>query len=963
MTSKAENYQAILRELINKRRFSNLSFDGALEYFCQTLSTALKAERVGIWEWDEAKSTLTALSMWSEREGSMAAGAVLGLDQARSYIEAIQNDYVLVIDDAMRDPCCAELAQDYLPSNGISSLLDCPIHNFGTFTGILCVEHTGPKRQWCDAEKEFAVSIASLVSLTFENRARVVAEAEARRQQRRHEFYTQLAADWYWEVDAQYRMTMFSGPKAPRARDAEALIGKTLWELPNLTPTTMEWAEVKEIFERRDNLHEMIVTSQDPQGNMLYGEISARPVYDDDGVFEGYWGFSRDVTARVRNEIELSSSEKKYRNAARLAHLGTWIWDEIEGRITYCSPELAAIYRTTPEELMARTHARKVKAPSAATGWRPVFEKDLGYVHPEDRERYRRVTQAASRNETGYEIVNRVILDDGSTRVLHERCEPVFDIGGRFIATSGVLLDITEQETRKADLARSKEQLSNLMDNIPGAIYRVKDDDHWTPIYKSAGFDRLFLGPDADNDPHHGGFSYHDVLAASDIARIDAAVAQAIEDGTGYEFEYPVKRLDGSAPVWLFERGRPVLNANGEFELEGILIDVSEKHAAEEALVRSQRLEAVGQLTGGVAHDFNNLLAVILGNLELLKDGDLPAHQLGFIDAALGATMRGAQLTKSMLSFARRARLEPTRFDLNKAITDTQRWLGRTLPENIALNTALAPDLWNIEVDNAGAESLLLNLVLNARDAMPGGGKLTIETANVVVSEDMLEDSREILTKGTYVVLCVSDTGHGIPKEIIHRVFEPFFTTKAAGAGSGLGLSMIQGFIKQSGGSVHVYSEPDIGTTFKIYFKAIAEDTDAQPAERPPTPKAQFEGLHILLAEDEAEVAKIIKMTLERFGCTVLPAASGDEALELFMATPSVDLLLTDIVMPGALMGTHLARALRDLRPDLPVIFMSGYANEAQVHGNGLRPEDIRLSKPVSREALSEALHAVLSQP
>ncbi|GAA6189556.1 ATP-binding protein [Litorivita sp. NS0012-18] len=961
MTSKAEKFQSILRELINKRHFSNLTFDGALEYFCQTLSAAVEAERVGIWEWDGEKSTLTALAMWSAGDGRIEPGAELGLEQARSYIEAIQNDYVLVVDDAMSDPCCAELAQDYLPANGITSLLDCPIHNFGAFTGILCVEHVGPKRKWSEAEREFAISIASLVSLTFENRVRVDAESQAHRQRRRYQFYTELAADWYWELDAHFDIVTFTGVKTPQARETRAVIGKKIWDVPNLTPTAVEWSAVKEIFENRRDLIELIVATQDPQGNVLYGELSARPVYDDDGVFEGYWGLSRDVTARVQSEIDLRSSEKKYRNAARLAHLGTWIWDEIEGRITYCSPELAAIYRTTPEELMARTHARKVKEGTAATGWRPVFEKDLGYIHPEDREGYRRVIETASRNETGYEIVNRVILDDGSTRVLHERCEPVFDIEGRFIATSGVLLDITEQEARKADLARSKEQLSNLMDNIPGAIYRVKNDDNWTPIYKSAGFDGLFLGPEAARDPFASGFDYHEVLAPADIERMNAAVAKAIEDGTGYEFEYPVKRSEGADPVWLLERGRPVPNEQGEIELEGILIDVSDKHAAQEALVRSQRLEAVGQLTGGVAHDFNNLLAVILGNLELLKDGDLPAPQMGFIDAAIGATMRGAELTKSMLSFARRARLEPTTFDLNKAITETQSWLGRTLPENIEVNTALAPDLWQIEVDNAGAESLLLNLVLNARDAMQGGGKLTIETANVVVSEDMLEDSREILTKGTYVVLCVSDTGHGIPKEIIHRVFEPFFTTKVAGAGSGLGLSMIQGFIKQSGGSVHVYSEAGIGTTFKIYFKAIAQDAAAQEVKRPPAPKAQFDGLHILLAEDEPEVAKIIKLTLERLGCTVVCAASGDEALEIFLETPSVDLLLTDIVMPGALMGTHLARAVRDLRPDMPVIFMSGYANEAQVHGNGLRAEDIRLSKPVTRDALGAALRRVFS--
>jgi CheY-like chemotaxis protein len=269
--------------------------------------------------------------------------------------------------------------------------------------------------------------------------------------------------------------------------------------------------------------------------------------------------------------------------------------------------------------------------------------------------------------------------------------------------------------------------------------------------------------------------------------------------------------------------------------------------------------------------------------------------------------------------------------------------------------------LWEIEVDHGSTESLILNLILNARDAMPEGGKLTIETANKTFDADIEVASSETLKRGSYVVLSVTDTGHGIPKDLLDKIFEPFFTTKSQGKGTGLGLSMVHGFIKQSGGTVHVYSEPNVGTTFKIYFKASDHGLSSEPpVEASVAVDLLSKELRILLAEDEIEVAKIFAKTLEKLGCSVIIAVNGDEALTLFQADPTYDLLLTDIVMPGELMGTHLAKAVRAIREDLPVIFMSGYADEALVHGNGLRREDIRLSKPVSRADLIQAVHQAM---
>jgi len=961
LTTDYSKYQQALRKLINERQFSSLKFEDALKFFCKTISEILSVDRVSIWELSPEQTELKALLQWSQSRQTILSGDTIRQDQASQYFQAIKRNLQLSIDDTMQDARCSELAQTYLAQHGISSMLDCQIHNIGTMIGLLCIEHIGPKRIWTTAEQDFAVSVASLISFTFENYERVKAEKQAKLQTRRLEFYTNLATDWQWQTDASDLITEIIGTAPTGDRTFNEFLGRTLWDIESLEPVDRSWMSVKNLVADRVDLDNLVFSISVPTGSKVFWELSGRPILDENGAFSGYWGVARNITERLRAETELRSSEQKYRNAARLAKVGSWVWDEIEGRMTYCSPELADIYGITPEELIERTVANKLPAGTAPSPGAAPYEKDLSWIHHADRATYRQVIEDAHKNETGYEIITRIVRDDGSIRTLHELCEPVFSNDGRFVATTGVLLDITDQEARKDELRQSREQLANLMDNIPGALYRVKNDVKWTPVYTSAGFNRLF-GFDNQSDETDGDAvsPYQRALKDNDFQMMNEVVAAAIENWTSYEFEYPVFRDPSEPPIWLFERGRPVMTPSGEVELEGILIEVTEKHAAEEALIQSQRLDAVGQLTGGVAHDFNNLLAVILGNLEILKDELNEQQQSEFVDAAITATLRGADLTKNMLSFARQARLAPSVFDLNDSIVGVQNWINRTLPENISIRTRLDLDLWKIEVDHGSTESLILNLLLNARDAMPQGGKLTIETSNKVVGSDLVEAPNETLQQGKYVVLSVTDTGHGIPKEIADRIFEPFFTTKAVGTGSGLGLSMIQGFIKQSGGTVHVYSEEGIGTTFRVYFKAKTDSQSIKMEVDSPVSTLPFQGVKVLLAEDEAEVAKIIATTLEKQGCLVTVAESGDKALSVFLADPNFDLLLTDIVMPGELMGTHLAKAIRTIQHDLPVIFMSGYANEALVHGNGLRPEDIRLSKPISRSDLLQSIERVV---
>ncbi|MGH1412779.1 MAG: ATP-binding protein [Pelagimonas sp.] len=400
---------------------------------------------------------------------------------------------------------------------------------------------------------------------------------------------------------------------------------------------------------------------------------------------------------------------------------------------------------------------------------------------------------------------------------------------------------------------------------------------------------------------------------------------------------------------------------NVRFEL--VCQDVTATRKMQDQLFQTQKMDAIGQMTGGVAHDFNNLLAVTLGNLELLKGETDEVEQKRMIQNCINATLRGSELTKNMLSFARRAPLVPTRVDLNDTVRNLNSWIKRTLPSTITVDMALSENVWAITVDESSFESAVLNLIVNARDAMPGGGVLRIKTENLEVSSGELKVRGEKIPSGQYVVLTVSDDGHGIDPTQLPRIFDPFFTTKGVGGGSGLGLSMLDGFMTQSGGRVGVTSDLDQGTEFRLYFKAFMPEADTMTA--PQDAPLNMEGsTRILLVEDNEDVRVALVKSLSKQGFDVTEAVSGDAALEQVMELEDqvfgFDLLVTDIVMPGQLQGTDLAKALRELRPDLPVVFMSGYASEATEAGNGPLSGDIRLMKPVRRDDFLAAIARAL---
>ncbi len=436
---------------------------------------------------------------------------------------------------------------------------------------------------------------------------------------------------------------------------------------------------------------------------------------------------------------------------------------------------------------------------------------------------------------------------------------------------------------------------------------------------------------------------------------VTVALPDFFRTGAIYNTEYDFVRKDGKLlPV--------LMSAIAQYDKEGnfvrslaVMFDNTEAKRAAAELQRKQRMEAIGALVGGVAHDFNNLLAVILGNLEfLLADPDDP-DRMEFIEAALNAARRGGTLTQQLLSYGRRARLSPEMIDLNSVVMTVDRMVRRLLPATIELETVSGAGLWRAEVDTAQLETAVLNIINNARDAMPAGGKLTLETSNVRIGEEYIAARGEDIQPGRYVMLAITDSGTGMDEATRSRIFDPFFTTKDVGFGSGLGLSMVFGFMRQSNGTIRVYSEPGKGTTFKLYFPAVAREGEVPDRGAPGVP-APTGGKLVLLAEDEDDVRSVLTRQMEHAGYRVAGCATGDEALRLIETGLRPDVLLTDIVMPGSLQGPELAKRARALITGLRVMFISGYPTEAAIHGNGLRPEDRHLIKPVGREALVHAL-------
>jgi PAS domain S-box-containing protein len=424
----------------------------------------------------------------------------------------------------------------------------------------------------------------------------------------------------------------------------------------------------------------------------------------------------------------------------------------------------------------------------------------------------------------------------------------------------------------------------------------------------------------------------------------------------GKRLEIDAKRRDGRQIK--VELTVTALRRRSGYVFNGFIRDITEKLATEEKFRQSQKMEAVGQLTGGIAHDFNNMLTVIIGTAEILAEAVADKPELAAVAKMIdGAAERGADLTKRLLAFARKQPLQPQETDINALMVESAKLLRPTLGENVEIETRLAQDAWPVLVDPSQLSAALVNLAVNARDAMPNGGKLTLETANVVLDDGYVSAHKDV-QPGSYVMIAVTDTGTGIPAEVRDKVFEPFFTTKEVGKGTGLGLSMVYGFVKQSAGHIKIYTEQGHGTTIKLYLPRAG--VDAQRAETPPPAAASGGSETILLVEDNELVRQQVTLQLDSLGYATLPAVNAAEALALLDRGATVDLLFTDVIMPGGMNGHQLAQEVIKRRPSIKVLYTSGYTENAMIHQGRLEPGVLLLAKPYRKTDLARLIRMAL---
>jgi signal transduction histidine kinase/CheY-like chemotaxis protein len=662
-------------------------------------------------------------------------------------------------------------------------------------------------------------------------------------------------------------------------------------------------------------------------------------------------------------ETDHRREEAELRLAMALAATGTGVWeyDVAAGRLTW-DERVREVAEVGPDF-----------EPTWSGGFLPA-------LHPDDRERVADAFRALLGGGAGGRLALECRVIGGRTgrerwAALEGQCLPAHGGGLRVIGTAR---DVTER--RHADEALLKIQ-ADLEARVAVA---VADRQIWADMFE--GSDDPIAAVDADmrlialNGAYrdacerlfkvtfHVGDQISEALAHLPLVR-DVTVSLWRRALSGEVVEIPKTQAVGFEGVWYELTVRPLFDREGRLigayqhsrDISARVRDRDQLKQAEKALRRAQQMESLGQLTGGVAHDFNNLLQVVSGNLHLLMNdlnGDPQAAAR--VDNALAGVARGAKLAAQLLAFGRRQPLEPRVVGVERFLRGLDDLLRRAVGEAVEIETIISGDLWNTQIDPGQLENAVLNLAINARDAMEGRGRLTLEASNTVLDEDYGQRHVEV-KPGDYVMIAVTDTGCGMEAKTLDRVFEPFFTTKPEGEGTGLGLSMVYGFVKQSGGHIKIYSEPGEGTTIRLYLPRVlaAEDVIEVPLAGP----LQTGDETILVVEDDEDVRATVVSMLSGLGYKVVESRDASVALELIEGGLEVDLIFTDVIMPGALRSTDLARLAQARRPGLPVLFTSGYTESAIVRGGRLDAGVELLSKPYTRLALAQKIRQVLRSP
>jgi PAS domain S-box-containing protein len=679
----------------------------------------------------------------------------------------------------------------------------------------------------------------------------------------------------------------------------------------------------------------------------LYAHSAAPRHWDDHDVtvMQEVAARTWDAAQRALAEQRLRESEETFRQFAQAMPNQVWSADPA-GQLDWFNEQV---------------YAYSGAAPGALDG-----DRWTSIVHPQDVPQAAANWSAALRSGSIYEAEFRVRRADGVWRWHIARALPIHGAGGEVTRWIGTNTDIEDQRRALADLARLNATLEERVAQRTRERDRIwalsrdpllitDQDGRW--LSASPAWTALLGWSPAELLGRTASWMAHPddrPLTLAEVGRLASGPPAA-------RFENRFRARDGGYR-WFSWTAVP----EGDL-LYCVARDVTaEKEAAqrlrqtEEALRQAQKMEAIGQLTGGIAHDFNNLLTGIIGSLELVRRriatgrfGDLDR----FMDAATASAQRAAALTHRLLAFARRQPLDTKPVQVESLVLGMEELLRRTLGEQVSLQITPAPGTWHAMTDPNQLESAILNLAINARDAMPDGGQLTIETANTALDRRYTE-AHQGLEPGDYVAICVTDTGSGMPQSVVEKAFEPFFTTKPVGQGTGLGLSMVYGFAKQTGGHVRIYSEPGRGAAVKLYLPRASAQAEAVPPETAGAPPGA--GEIVLVIEDDASVRLLIVELLRELGYVVLEAGDAAEALPVIASRQAIDLLVSDVGLPG-MNGRQLADYARERRPTLKVLFVTGYAENAAVRSGFLEPGMAMITKPFAIEALAEKIREMMA--
>jgi len=652
--------------------------------------------------------------------------------------------------------------------------------------------------------------------------------------------------------------------------------------------------------------------------------------------------------ARTRGHTEevLRASEERYGSVVAALAEGI-VFMDADGGLRASNASAERILGLTAEQIGGRT--------TFDPRWRAIHEDGSpfpGDTHP--------ITVSLRTGQPCSNVIMGVHKPSGELTWISINSQPLFRSGERTpYAAVASFFDVTERKQAEDALRATQARLRDVLASSTAVVYATKvTAEGYAPSWVSENVTRV-LGYDVREALHPTWWASH--LHAADRPRVLAEISTLLTSGE-LTLEYRFQGKNGTYR-WIHDEARLLRDATGlPLEVFGAWLDVTERKQLEDQFHQSQKMEAVGRLAAGVAHDFNNLLTAILGSADLVLDslaGGVPEREE--VEEIRKAALRAADLTRQLLAFSRQQVIAPTVLNPNVVVANMDKLLRRLLGEDVELRALLAPALAAVKVDPSQLEQVVLNLAVNARDAMPNGGKLTITTQNVELDGAYVRGHLSA-QPGAYVMLAVSDTGVGMDVATQARIFEPFFTTKEKGKGTGLGLATVYGIVKQSGGWIWVYSEPGHGTTFKVYLPRV---TDAAPPAAPsPAPPVSVRGTEtVLLVEDDEMIRHLVPKVLKANGYTVLVAASGRDAERVSgQHEGPIHLLVTDVVMPG-MNGREVAERLAAARAGLRVLYLSGYTDDAIVHHGVLEPGVAFLQKPFTPAVLGRKVREVLDSP